>query len=306
VVLFERVRKAGVDKNRIRGYTWGKTGRIRGQDMTGRGLVVGAVLLAVGLAGCSVNPVTGEREVSLFTDADEVSLGKDAAPDVEKELGGAYADEAVQRYVNTVGQRVARVSHRPGLEYHYKVVNSEVPNALALPGGYIYITRGLLKSLENEAQLAAVLGHETGHVTAKHGVNQLQRALGMQILVDAVKSSTDSERAAALAQVTTNLLALRYSRDQETQADELGMNYAWKAGYDPTGMVGLLKVLNRFQETEPVGWTEYFQTHPLTRNRVEHAEKYLGIHYPNATRNAAMRRNADGFLKATAGLRATK
>ena len=263
-----------------------------------------ALTLVLLAGGCSTNPVTGKREISLYSEVDEVALGANAAPEVEKELGGVYPDAALQSYVNSVGQRVARVSHRPELQYHYTVVSSEVPNAFALPGGYIYISRGLLADLEDESELAAVLGHETGHVTAKHGVNQLQRQVGMKILLDAVGSATESPKAEAVAQVAANLTSLRYSRDNETQADELGIQYAYKAGYNPSGMVGLLNVLNGLHDAEPAKWTEYFQTHPLTRNRIDNAEKYIKEHYPDAKANARLLTSKNGFLQATASLRA--
>ena len=265
------------------------------------GLALTMVMLAV---GCSTNPVTGKREISIYSEVDEVALGANAAPGVEKELGGVLPNPALQAYVNTVGQRVARVSHRPELKYHYAVLNSEVPNAFALPGGYIYITRGLLAELRDESELAAVLGHETGHVTAKHGVNQLQRQVGMQVLLDAVGSATESPKVEAVAKVAANLTSLRYSRENETQSDELGIEYAYKAGYNPSGMVGLLTVLSSLHETEPAKWTEYFQTHPLTDNRIEHAGQYIKGHYPDAKKNAGMRTGKEDLMKATASLRA--
>jgi len=165
-------------------------------------------------------------------------LGAQAAPEIEKEFEGKLTNPAIQSYVNSVGQRVALVSHRRDIQYHYAVVNSNTPNALALPGGYIYITRGLLVNLENEAQLAAVLGHETGHVTALHGVRQLQRNLGISLVLDAIGSATESTRVQSMAKVVANLANLRYSREDETQADELGAEYAYKAGYKPVGNAG--------------------------------------------------------------------
>lgn len=254
------------------------------------------------LTGCAINPATGQKQLYLFTTADEIQLGRQAAPDVEKQYGGKLENPALQAYVDSVGQKVARVSDRRDLQYHYAVLNSDIPNAFALPGGYIYITRGLLTNIQDEAQLAAVLGHETGHVAARDGVQQLQRSLGLSILVDAVGSTTKSSDAKAVAQVVAGLTSLRYSRQDEARADTLGAKYGYLSGYNPWGMVGLLQVLQTQEKTESSRWTEMFQTHPLTANRIADAQSHIQSTYPNARNNARLEYGKERFSAQTKGL----
>ena len=136
------------------------------------------ILLFCAVGGCAENPVTGEKEIMLISTVQEVELGKNSDPDIRWQFGGVYRDDQLAAYVNSVGQRVAAVSHRADIPYHFTIVDSSVANAFALPGGYIYITRGLLVRLGNEAQLSSVLGHEIGHVTARHGAKRLTSILG--------------------------------------------------------------------------------------------------------------------------------
>jgi predicted Zn-dependent protease len=157
-------------------------------------------------------------------------------------------------------------------------VNSDVPNAFALPGGQIFITAGLLRVMSNERQLAAVLGHEVGHVAAKHNVKGLQRQMGASILVEvagAMASSEDGGTTKQAAQVVAAMTVSRYSRDDEYQADALGIKYMNKAGYNPYGMVELLNVLKSLHETEPSRLEEMFQTHPLSSKRIAEAEQLI-------------------------------
>jgi len=151
-----------------------------------------ACLLAVAVYSCAVNPVTGRSELAIvtFSEEEEAALGAKAYAPAVQQQGGFYRDRELEAYVQEVGMRLARVSHRPGLNYRYRVLNSSVPNAFALPGGYIVINRGLLVGLKTEAEMAAVLGHETGHVTAKHSLAGYQRALASNVLVAGVVLAT--------------------------------------------------------------------------------------------------------------------
>src|SRR3990172_9122676 len=148
--------------------------------------------LAIAVYACAVNPVTGRSELALvsFTQEEEIALGGKAYGPAVQQQGGFYRDSALEAYVQGVGMRLARVSHRPGLSYRYRVLNSSTPNAFALPGGFIVINRGLLVGLSSEAEMAAVLGHETGHVTAKHSLGGYQRALAANILLAGVAVGT--------------------------------------------------------------------------------------------------------------------
>ena len=264
-------------------------------------------ILALGLmAGCAVNPVTGKKELSIISEQEEIELGREAAPEVEKQFGGLYPDSGLQAYVNQVGLRVAQTSHRPHLPYEYGVLNTEVINALALPGGKIYITRGLLKRLDNEAELAAVLGHETGHVTAKHSVHHLQRQLGISLILTAIDytlSKDNPTRLRALAQVSASLVNLSYSRDDEYQADELGVEYAYRAGYDPWAMLGVLQTLHEAQEREPSEFEEFMHTHPLTSKRIEEVEERLEDDYPRPAPQTGWVVNEARFQREISGIR---
>ena len=138
--------------------------------------------LALGFSGCTVNPITGEEELMFFSQDEDIELGRKYAPEVEKQLGGRIEDADLQSYIDGIGQKIARVSHRPEIEYHFQAVDDEMTNAIALPGGYVYITRGLLEKLASEAQLAAILGHETGHIVARDSMVAMSRQIGLGLL----------------------------------------------------------------------------------------------------------------------------
>ena len=240
-------------------------------------LLLGALVGLSALAGCATNPVTGKRELVLISEAQEIAMGEEAAPEFEKEFGGKVPDADLQQYVQSVGMRMAEVSDRP-MPYTYTLVGSDVPNAFALPGGSIFITAGLMSQMTNERQLAAVLGHETGHVAARHSVQQMQKQMGAQLLVEIASRATGAETAgtaADVAKIVSTVALMKYSRDDEYQADELGVKYAAKAGYNPWGMVELLTLLDTMQEAEPGRFQEMFQTHPLSSKRIERARLML-------------------------------
>jgi len=241
-------------------------------------LVLMATVGLSALAGCAVNPVTGQRELVLISQDQEIAMGNEAAPEFEKEFGGRVPNETVQAYVSRVGQRLAGVSDRP-MPYTYTLVSSKVPNAFALPGGNIFITAGLMKAMTNERQLAAVLGHETGHVAARHSVQQMQKQMGAQLLVEIASRAGSGEggtgAAGDVAKIVSSMALLKYSRSDEYQADELGIKYAAQAGYNPWGMVELLQVLNSLHDKEPGRFDELFQTHPLSSNRIDRARTIL-------------------------------
>jgi len=244
-----------------------------------------ATVLLFGILGCAVNPITGKREVMIFSDAEEIDLGKSADPDIRWQFGGVYKDAQLLDYVNSVGQLVSAVSHRSSIPYHFTVVDSSVVNAFALPGGYVYITRGLLARLENEAQLASVLGHEIGHVTARHSMKRLQSNLAFNIglvLGDQIASGSRTYRQnrgmiKTVSSVAFAAISLGYGRDNELEADKLGTTYAYRAGYDLSGMVQLLELLKSLNEREPSSIEEFFMSHPRTSDRIKAVNKQIAL-----------------------------
>lgn len=255
-------------------------------------LVQYAGLLLVGLlfvSGCAVNPVTGRNELNVMsvTTDQEISLGRASYAQALQKMGGVYPDTELNRYVDRVGQRLARRSHRPELKYHFKIVNDSTPNAFALPGGYIAITRGLLVSMENEAQLAAVLAHEIGHVTARHSVQEMQRSSLFGTAVGLLGSlAGESGYGQLLNQVgglTANLLSKRYSRDQEYEADRLSVDYLVSAGYSVQGAIELQDLFMRKLESgsNPHWISGLFRTHPFSQERLVANRNYIESRYPS-------------------------
>ncbi len=239
-------------------------------------------LIGAGLAGCATNPVTGRPQLALMSEAQEIRLGREAAPEIARRYGGAYDDPALQAYVREVGQRLAAVSHRPQLVYHFTVLDSPEVNAFSLPGGYVFIARGLLAYLNDEAELAGVLGHEIGHVTARHAVRQYSAAQAARLLYG-VGSLFLPELRSQAAQDLFNVLGtawLRgYGREMELEADRLGAEYLARAGYDPRAMLRVIELLKDQEELErrlakeegrpPRVYHGIFATHPSNDRRLQ-------------------------------------
>jgi len=224
------------------------------------------VLLGV-VAGCAVNPATGRRELSLISEAQEIQMGRDADIDVTASIG-LVDDPELQAYVTGIGQRLAAVSERPALPWSFKVVDDPVVNAFAIPGGFIYVTRGILAHFDSEAELAAVLGHEIGHVTARHTVSQMSRqqlqTIGLG--VGMIFSETVREYG-GLASAGLQLLNLSYSRGDESQSDELGLRYITRLGYDADAMIGVFQMLAGVGGGGEGRIPEWQLTHPYPENR---------------------------------------
>ena len=229
-----------------------------------------AFALSLSSVACATNPATGRREFSLMTEQQEIAIGRQNDFEVRRSMG-LYDDRALQEYVSTVGLRLAQGSERPNLPWRFSIVDVPAINAFALPGGYIYITRGILPFLENESQLAGVLGHEVGHVTARHASQQYSRTTGAglgvllgSIFVPAVRPLGQ------LAESTAGVLFLKYGRDDELQADQLGVRYASSGGWDPSGVPSMLTTLGRLDEAaDNKGVPNWLSTHPAPENRVE-------------------------------------
>lgn len=246
-----------------------------------------ALLAAVLAAACVTNPVTGKSQLSLMGEEEEKALGAQAYGPMIQESYGAVSDPQLQRWVDGVGQGLAKVSHRPALPYEFRVVNANYDNAFALPGGKICITRGLLSRMTTEDQMAGVLGHEVGHVAARHGAEQFTKQVLIGGLVGIGGAILESEEARgapvimAAAGIGGQLLLLRYSRDHERQSDELGMEYMARAGYNPKGFVESMEILRRAHEKEPSKLEAMLQSHPLTSERIETARRRAGEKYPD-------------------------
>jgi predicted Zn-dependent protease len=220
------------------------------------------LVLGLGQGGCATNPATGAKQISLVSRGQEMEMGRAADPAIISEYG-LYDDPKLAAYVDSVGQRLGKVSHLPTMVWHFRLLDSPVVNAFALPGGYIYITRGIVAQMNSEAQLAGVLGHEIGHVTARHSAQQItnQQIAQVGLLVGMIAFSGFREYGGLAAQ-GMGLLFLKYSRDHETQADELGVQYTARAKYDPRQIPATYETLKRIGEREGAGLPNFLSTHP--------------------------------------------
>jgi predicted Zn-dependent protease len=238
-----------------------------------RAPAVALLLLTIFWAGCATNPATGQRQFNLMSEAQEIQIGQQQDAGVRKDMG-VYKDPSLQEYVQGIGVRLAQVSERPNLPWHFTVVDVPAVNAFALPGGYIYITRGILAYLDSEAQIAGVLGHEIGHVTARHAAQQYSRSTGAQLgLLLGSILVPEARPFAQLGESGLGLLFLKYSRDDEAQADSLGVRYAARAGWDPEGVPQMLRTLDRIEEqSDNKGVPNWLATHPPPANRIERVQ----------------------------------
>jgi predicted Zn-dependent protease len=235
-----------------------------------------ALLLIASLAGCVVNPVTGKKEFNIISEAMEIEMGKSTDVSIREEYG-IYDDPALNAYVENLGKRMAPITHRPQLPYHFAVLDTPVENAFAAPGGYIYITRGMLAIMEDEAAMAAIIGHELGHVNARHTARAMSRQLllmGGVIVASAL--SEDLQKIAPFAMVGLQVLFLKFSRDDEYQADSLGVQYSRKIGYAPGRVVPLFTTFLRMEKAGGgPRLPSFLSTHPLSERRIEEINKML-------------------------------
>jgi len=238
--------------------------------------VVLVLIFTVVAAGCAINPATGKRQLSLISNDREIQIGRESDREIQKSLG-VYDDVDLQAYIQSFGKRLAANSERPDLDWTFRVVDDATVNAFALPGGYIYITRGIMAHLNSEAELAAVVGHEIGHVTARHSVNQMSKAqlAGVGLSVATVVAS-DYRQLSDLAQTGMSLLFFKYSRDDERQADDLGLRYTLRASYDPRPTPGIYRMLNRVSEAQgSAAIPTLVATHPDPLNRATRIEQAI-------------------------------
>ena len=255
---------------------------------------------------CATNPATGQRQLSFVSEEREIAMGQENDAQVRKEMS-SYDDRALQEYVTSVGMKLAVNSERPNLPWRFTVVDVPAINAFALPGGYIYITRGILPYLDDESQLAGVLGHEIGHVTARHSVNQQSKSTLAQIgLIGAAIAAPGGQQLAQAGSVGLGALFLKYGRDDEAQADQLGVRYASRAGWDPAGIPRMLTTLGRIEEaSDSKGVPNWLATHPPADDRVQRVQVAVreaegGAQATQATTKFTT--DHDGYLKRVDGI----
>jgi predicted Zn-dependent protease len=246
---------------------------------SGGALLAFALLLCT--AACSINPTTFESEFNVVSESKEVSIGRGADPQIIKRFG-YYRNPALQNYVDGVGQKLSRVCRRNDLDYHFTVLDTDMENAFAIPGGYIYITRGLLALMNNEAELAGVLGHEIGHVVGRDSATLMSQSMIAQIatlagVAGAAAGGGTPELAAATNQLFNSVM-LGYSRQKENLADEQSVDYVMKAGYDPMQMAAFLRTLS-FSSQGYTGAQQYLTTHPYIFDRISRVQAKVKVSY---------------------------
>lgn len=255
----------------------------------------------VSLPSCTTDYVTGQRTFSLVSESQEVAMGKEADPQIVAEYG-LYDDRELAVMLDQLGQRLARVSQRPGLVYTFRVLDSPVVNAFALPGGYVYVTRGILAHFNSEDELAGVLGHEIGHVVARHSAEQMSRVqlaslgLGIGSLV-----SEDFQKFAGIAEAGMGLLFLKFSRGQESESDMLGVEYSTKLGYDAHKMAGFFKTLKQMSGESGRSLPSFLSTHPDPGNREVNVNN-LAVEWQGKVQYAPLNKNRYDYLKMIDGI----
>lgn len=256
--------------------------------------IAGMILSLFGHLACvpvqTQNTITGKRQFVSLTPEEEVKLGQEAVPEMVKQGGGLDPDPRLQAIVKSVGMKVVANSaaKMSGYPFEFRLLaDKKVANAFALPGGQICITRALVDRFENEAQLAGVLGHEIGHVVGRHSAEHLTEAMGINVLVGIIgvvagdpNDPNKGKRAAGIAALGGNLASLKFTRDDESQADVLGVRFMSEAGYNPNAMVGVMQILKALGGG---GGVEWFQSHPNPENREEKLRGEISRRYPAGT-----------------------
>ncbi len=245
------------------------------QSIRGRVSGLLAPLVALPLAACATNPATGGRMLSTVSEGQEVQMGQQYMVEIEREQG-VYDDPALNAYVDSVGQALAAVSERPDIPWSFRIVDDPVVNAFALPGGPIYVARGIMAHFNSEAEMASVLGHEIGHVTARHIVEQMSRQQLAQLgLIASLIAVPDLMPFAQGLSGAMAVVFLKFGRDDESQSDELGFRYMTRLDYDPQGAVDMFEILDRQGEDSGRAIPEWASTHPDPGNRIRAAEQRI-------------------------------
>ena len=275
-----------------------RTARLH-SPLRSRTLLLGAGL-AAGWIGCARNPVTGKSELSLVSESQEIQMGQQAAQEVAQTIG-LYKDAKAEGYVAEIGKRMAAASERPNLPWEFHIVEDASVNAFALPGGFIYVTRGLMATINDEAELATVVGHEIGHVTNRHSVQQIskQEVAQLGLGIGSILSS-DIAKFGQLASAGLSVLFLKYSRDAENQADQAGFRYALNQNYDVREMTKVFETLDRIGQQSGGGkLPEWLETHPDPGNRIQHIESFLDTLHRDPSKGMV---NRDSYLQHVQGM----
>lgn len=257
--------------------------------MSRRDFIRLSALAAAGLlSGCATNPVTGESQLMLMSEQQEIQIDRQNSPYQLSADYGITQDRRLEAYIDRTGKRLAGLSHRPRMPYRFNVVNATYINAYAFPGGTISATRGILLKLNDEGELASLLGHELGHVNARHTARQMSQAMLTQALVGGAaavvggQSSALGDLTAQLGSIGAGALLASYSRDNEREADDLGLRYMAAAGYNPQGFVGLMDMLRTLNKQKPNAVEMLFSTHPMSDERYQQAVNASRTRYPQA------------------------
>jgi predicted Zn-dependent protease len=265
---------------------------------------------AAGLAaGCATNPVTGESQLMLVSEEQEIQIDRANHPHQFSADYGVVQDKALDDYIGQTGKRLAALSHRPQMPYNFHAVNATYVNAYAFPGGSIAATRGILLSLDNEAQLASLLGHELGHVNARHTARQMSKGMLTQAVVGGLAAVAGTQgqlygqMASQLGMIGAGALLASYSRDNEREADDLGLSYMVGAGYNPSGFVGLMDMLRGLSKEKPSSIELMFATHPMSDERYQTAVNTAASTYRQQAQAPLFR---ERYMDQTAGVRRLK
>ncbi|MBW2518093.1 MAG: M48 family metalloprotease [Deltaproteobacteria bacterium] len=259
--------------------------------------------------GCATDPVTGRQQFMLVSEDTEIQIDKQYAPIQISADFGEVQDGQLNRYVSEVGNKMAAKSHRTHMPYSFRVVNATYVNAYAFPGGTIAATRGIMLELDNEAELASLLGHELGHVNARHSAEQMskgqltQAVVGLGSVLAGTQSAALGELAGQLGQISAGALLAKYSRDNEREADALGMQYMVGAGYGSEGFVGLMEMLNSMSKHKSTTVDLLFATHPMSQERFDTAVQTANTKYKSALKGPVYR---ERYMDHTSRLRAQK
>jgi predicted Zn-dependent protease len=251
-----------------------------------QGVMSGLMLTCVGLVGCTTNPETGERFFNTLSTQQEAQIGEQAAPELTEQFGGKVADPELQAYVTEVGSKLSTHTNKEfhELNWEFTLLDSAIVNAFALPGGKVFMSRGLMEKMNSEAQLAGVLGHEIGHVAAQHTARRIGQATilnaGLAAAGLAVGMSDEASALRKYGQIAVpalaiggNLYVLKFGRDEESQADRLGMKYMAAAGYNPRAQLQVMEILKA--EGGRGGAPEFLSTHPMPETRIRQIEGLL-------------------------------
>lgn len=275
-------------------------------------LGLGASSLAVAplLSSCALNPATGSRHLMMLSEDEEISLDRQQSPQQFSSDYGKVRDQGLNAYLDGVGKSLATRSHRPHMPYSFRAVNAAYINAYAFPGGSIAATRGILVEMENEAELAALLGHEIGHVNARHSAQQASKSLLASIFVSGASLASSvaglgaaSDLVQGVGKLGAGALLARYSRDNEREADALGMEYLTRAGYSPEGMVGLMRMLQKNGRSRASAIEMMFATHPMSDERLTNVQTAATTTFRD---RQGLPLHRERYLDHTAGVRAQR